>query len=103
MDCCRDGARSNAQQLRARSNIIGCVSRYYFHVVDDLDTTDEEGTELPDAEAARLWAVNASRILMCETLREDGKITLHHRIEIEDDQGAVVRAVEFGDAVEIID
>jgi hypothetical protein len=77
------------------------VPRFYFHVLDDLDTDDPEGAELPDIDAARGRAVTAARVLMCETLTREGRITLHHRIDIEDDQGQRVDSVLFRDVVRI--
>lgn len=78
------------------------MSRYYFHVVDDLDITDDEGAELADLRSARQWAIHAARVLMCETLQKDGRITLSHRIDIEDEEHNVVASVAFGDAIEIV-
>jgi hypothetical protein len=78
------------------------VPRFFFHVLDDLDTTDDEGAELPDVQTARQWATSAARTLMCETLKSDGRITLHHRIEIENSQHRTIATVRFGDAVEIV-
>ena len=77
------------------------VPRYYFHVRDDMDIPDLEGADMPDIDAARRHAVEAARQLMCETLKEDGRITLHHRIDIEDDGRRVVETVAFGDALRI--
>jgi len=36
------------------------MPRYYFHVADDRTTTDAEGLELPDLEAARKEAIRAA-------------------------------------------
>ena len=78
------------------------MPRYYFHVVDDLDITDDEGAELADLPSARQWAVHAARVLMCETLQRDGRITLSHRIDIEDEDHNVVDSVAFEDAIRIV-
>lgn len=78
------------------------MPRYYFHVVDDFDITDDEGAELPDLPTARQRALGAARVLMCETIQEDGRITLHHRIDIEDAEHKVVGTVAFEDAIEIL-
>ena len=66
-----------------------------------MDIPDLEGADLRDIGAARHYAVDAARQLMCETLKEDGRITLHHRIEVEDEARQVVETVEFGDALRI--
>ena len=77
------------------------MPRYFFHVRDDMDIPDIEGADMRDIGAARLHAVEAARQLMCETLKDDGRITLHHRIDIEDEGHRVVETVEFGDALRI--
>ena len=79
------------------------MSRFFFHVRDDMDVPDDEGAELPDVAAAWAYAAGAARVLMCETLRQQGRITLHHRIDIEDERGGVLASVPFGDAVRIED
>lgn len=77
------------------------MPRFYFHVRDDADSPDEEGVELPDAEAARDYAAKSARELMCDTLKQEARITPHHRIDIEDEQGGVIATVRFGDAFEL--
>ena len=69
------------------------MPRYCFHVRDDMDIPDLEGADLRD--------IGAARQLMSETLKEDGRITLHHRIEVEDEARRVVETVEFDDALRI--
>ena len=78
------------------------MPRYFFHVVDDFDITDDEGADLPDLPAARERAIESARVLMCETIQGDGRITLHHRIDIEDEQHEVVGSVAFDDAIDIL-
>jgi hypothetical protein len=79
----------------------GIVARYFFHVRDDLDVPDPEGAELPNLEAARDYAGRSARSLMCGTLSEDCRISLHHRIDIEDEAGGILATVLFADAVRI--
>lgn len=74
---------------------------FFFHVIDDVDAPDNEGSELPDIAAAEDLARHSARSLMCETIVRDGRITLHHRIDIEDEQGEVVASVPFSEAVQI--
>lgn len=78
------------------------MPHYYFHVLDDLDTIDDEGIELPDEAAARERALSAARVLMCESLTRYGRITLHHRIDIEDSHHRPLASVSFSEAVEIV-
>jgi hypothetical protein len=77
------------------------MPNFFFHVCDDMDVPDQEGANLRDITAAREHAVEAARVLMCETLAQDGRISLHHRIDIEDDAGGVIASVPFGEAVRI--
>ena len=77
------------------------MAKFYFHVVDDLDTADDEGADLHDIEAARAAARTAARSMMCETLMRDGRISLHHFIEVQDEDRNTVSKVTFGDAIHI--
>ena len=77
------------------------MPRFYFHLRDDLDARDEEGVELPDAESARAYAVTNARDIMSGTLKRQGRISLWHRIDVEDEHGALVMAVPFSTSVEI--
>ena len=79
------------------------MPKFFFHVRDDMDVPDDEGAELRDIETARDFAAQSARILMCETLKESGRINLRHRIDVQDEQGAVLASVPFGDAVRIED
>jgi hypothetical protein len=77
------------------------VPRYFFHIFDDLDVSDDEGSQFADLKTARVFGVQNARALMCEALRVEGRINLNHRIDIEDEQGRVVGRVHFADAVTI--
>ena len=77
------------------------MPRYYFHLYDDLDCPDLEGIELPDLDAAQAKAAHEARLLMGDLLDREGRLALHHRIEIEDEQGAVLATVNFRDVVAI--
>jgi hypothetical protein len=77
------------------------VPRYYFHLYDDLDCPDLEGIELPDLEAAQAKALHEARSLMGVLVDSEGRIALHHRIDIEDEQGVVLATIPFSDAVAI--
>ena len=89
-------------QLISDAKHFELVPQFYFHVLDDLDTSDDEGAELADLGAARDHAMRAARVLMSESLVKDGKITLHHCIDIEDEAHAVLETVAFDDAVTVI-
>ena len=77
------------------------MPRFYFHLYDNLDVLDDEGIELPDLEAARSHAVRCARVTFAETAKDEGRVVLHHRIDITDEEGAVLEAVRFGDAVRV--
>lgn len=77
------------------------MPRFFFHVRDDLDVPDFEGTELPDLAAARARAIIEARLLMCDLLRREGRIALHHVIDIEDGNDVVLDTVRFDEAVKI--
>ena len=77
------------------------VPFFYFRVLDDLDSPDDEGAVLRDLDDARRHGIRAARGLMCETLTRHGRITLGHRIIIEDDNHQPVATVSFHDAIKI--
>jgi len=77
------------------------VPRYFFHLYDDLDCADLEGVELPDLDAAQATASREARSLMGDLLDREGRIALHHRIDIEDEQGTVLATIPFRDVVAI--
>ena len=79
------------------------VPKYYFHLINDLDVPDEEGQELPDLAAARAHGIHQARVLIGEMAKEVARIVLHHRIDIEDEQGMVLNTVYFRDVVSVED
>lgn len=74
---------------------------FFFHLYDDMDVSDLEGTDLPDLDTAMASATRHARALMCETLTREGRISLHHRIDIESDAGQVLAVVPFASVVKI--
>lgn len=76
------------------------MPRFFFHIYDDVAFRDEDGLDLPDAQAARTAALAGARAMMCDQLKA-GRLRLHHRIEVEDEDGAAVLTLPFGEAVEI--
>jgi hypothetical protein len=77
------------------------VPRFHFHLFDDLDVVDDEGIELPDLETARSHAVRCARVTFAETAKDEGRVVLHHHIDIADELGSVLETVRFGDAVRV--
>jgi len=79
------------------------VPRFYFHLYNDIDVSDDEGVELPHWDAARAHAVRLARFTFAETAKDEGRVVLHHRIDIEDEKGSVLGTVRFRDAVRVED
>lgn len=76
------------------------MPRYFFHLIDDIVTRDEDGVELLDITAAHAKALQAARGLAAAQVLE-GKVSLHHRIEVADVEGRPVLTLPFKDAFEI--
>jgi hypothetical protein len=76
------------------------MPRYYFHVHNDIDAPDAEGTELPDLAAARVAAIQGVRELAAETVME-GRLHLDHFVEVTDETGVGKLKVTFGEAIVI--
>lgn len=76
------------------------MPRYYFHLHNDMEVPDEEGSELADLEAARTLAVASAREMAAEAVRE-GVLNLDHSIDVTSDDGCVL-TVRFRDVVEIV-
>ena len=79
------------------------MPHYHFHVRNDFDSDDEEGVELSDDAAAREFAVENARVLVCESIREYGNVNLDHYIEVTDGQRLALFAVTFREAFTIVD
>ena len=77
------------------------MPRYYFHVFDELDCPDEEGAELPDIVAAQSYAAQAILSIMADEMTRTARIRLRDRIDIEDERGATVATLHFGDVLKI--
>ena len=77
------------------------MPRYFFHLHNDVDAPDREGSELDNLEAARKFGLRQARFTAAETIKEAGHIIGDHRIDIEDEEGSVLDTVYFRDAVKI--
>jgi hypothetical protein len=76
------------------------MTRYFFHVYDDVVALDDEGLELADADAARREALAGARALAADQVKK-GRLDLRHRIEVADEAGAPVLRVTFEEAVQV--
>jgi hypothetical protein len=73
---------------------------FFFHIHDDFSVADEHGIDMVDAAAARAAALAGARGMMSEQVKT-GRLSLHHRIEVEDESGDNVLILPFADAVTI--
>ncbi len=77
------------------------MPRFFFHLHNDVDAPDEEGVELPDLASARQCALRNAQFTAAESIKDMGHIVGSHRIDIEEENGAVLDTVYFRDAVKI--
>lgn len=77
------------------------MPRFHFHLLNDVDAPDEEGVELPNLEAAQHHAREAARVTIAETIKDEGRFNLDHRIDIETSDGQVLDTVWFRDVVQV--
>ncbi len=77
------------------------MPRFYFHLRNDLDVPDEEGREFLDLAAARACAASLARFEVSEMVKTDGRVVLHHRIDIEDGHGRALDSVAFRDVLKV--
>ena len=92
--------RAGGKQARTRS--VGAdMPRFFLNIHNGLGLVrDEEGTDVPDVEAARRKAIEGVRSILSEEIKS-GSIDLAGRIEIADGDGRVVAEILFTDAVRI--
>jgi hypothetical protein len=81
---------------RGATRCLG-MPRYYFHLYNDVVTTDDEGVELSDLAAAREHAIEEARVMVCESVKK-GHVNLEHRVTVTDETGANVLAITFREA-----
>ena len=74
---------------------------FYFHLFNDQDVMDREGTDLPDAGAAGAYASQLAKFEAGEAVKSNGRIVLSHRIDVEDKDHRAVTTVWFRDVVHV--
>ena len=74
---------------------------FYFHLINDMDVPDHEGEDLPDLAAAQAFALRQARAMIAAMVSDEGRLVLHHRIDIEDEQHSLVGTIAFRDALTI--
>jgi hypothetical protein len=77
------------------------MPRYYLNLYNDVDTIDEEGVVYPDVGAAKTAAIQAARGVMAENVKIGRALTLHHRIEVADEQGKILAVLPFYELITI--
>jgi hypothetical protein len=79
------------------------VPKFYFNVIAQSDIiADLEGSDLATLDAAKLEAVSDARALMSEAVLR-GRDISDWRIEISDDDGAVLASLRFSDTIRRFD
>ena len=77
------------------------MPRYYFHLHNGIgDAEDGEGTELPNLDAARKFAIESARSILSEEAKE-GLIDLASSIDVADEHGNILLTLSFREAVEL--
>jgi len=76
------------------------MPRYYFNLHDGAESNDPEGAEFADEDAAREYALECAREMVCADIKK-GWLHLDHRIEVVGEDGRRVLTVTFRDAFEI--
>jgi hypothetical protein len=75
------------------------MPRYFFHVLNDIESREEDGQEFPDLDAAKAEARATAADLIRDEIRAGRLLHPDHRIEIEDGRGHVLHVLRFGDLV----
>ena len=75
---------------------------YHFNIRNDVDVDDEEGTELADEAAAREYALENARVLVCESIRQHGQVNLDHFLVVTDPQGQRLFEVTYREAFTVV-
>ena len=78
------------------------MPRYFLHQRGGaLESDDDEGQELGDLESARAVAVAGIRDILAGMVREEGRLSLRERIDVEDRSGRLLLSVGFAEAVRL--
>jgi hypothetical protein len=76
------------------------MPRYFLHLRDSIDEVlDPEDIEMPP-EAVAGAALVAARECIAEDVKT-GRLDLHYRIDVHDENGKVAHSLKFSDAVKI--
>lgn len=76
------------------------MTRYFFHLHNDIDVPDEEGQEWESDHAAMECALASARDIASAAVRQ-GHLDLRHFIVCTREDGREVGIVRFADAVTV--
>ena len=75
------------------------MPRYFFHIVDDQGRcSDEEGSELPDLDAAKKECEASARQILIEDIKTYQQVD-SRRIEVANSSGEVLEVCHLKDLV----
>jgi hypothetical protein len=75
------------------------VPRYYFHICDaEGMSRDEEGSDLPDIDAARREAKASARDLITQYMKNRAPVT-GQKLQIVDETGEVLEIMDLRDVL----
>lgn len=78
------------------------MPRFFFNLCSQTEhLPDPEGVEMPDAEAARIAALDAARDIIAADARS-GTVDMFCRIEVENDAREIIQSLPFCEAVTFI-
>ena len=90
-----------ANGVRAPRQYVAGVPTYHLHLINAfVDADDAEGLDLASLDEARAKAIEGIRGFLGHEVAA-GVLDLRGRIDIEDDGGAVLATIAFGDAVTV--
>jgi hypothetical protein len=79
------------------------MARYYFHLHNDEDLVDEEGSEFADDASAIEHGRGEALAMAVASLAEHRHLVLSHHVIVTDHAGREVTAIRFSDVVQIRD
>lgn len=92
---------ANRCNLLSQTAFLEIMPRFYFHLHDGVEVSDEEGAYFSNVESAREEAVKSVREILAEEVMQRGQLPLSDQIEVFDESGTSVFKMTFEDAVEI--
>lgn len=77
------------------------MARYFFHISNDEEVPDEEGSEIADDSAAVEWAKREVHFWAAESIKAHSHLVLHHKIVVTRENGEEVATIRFGDVIAV--